>query len=121
MNEIWVVLEQQEGVLSDVCWELVTHGRGIADKLKGSLYAVVMGWDLSAVGERVRHGGVDEVYLLESPELEANLPQTAYQISTTVTEAKLIRDVVNEAFGKALQRRPTVRFNRRLVVFGVET
>ena len=48
--------------------------------------------------------------VLEKSELETNLPQTAYQISTTVTDAKLIRGVVNEAFGKALQRRLPCKF-----------
>ncbi|MCK5557592.1 MAG: hypothetical protein KAJ01_04400, partial [Candidatus Hydrogenedentes bacterium] len=48
--------------------------------------------------------------VLEKSELEANLPQTAYQISTTVTNVKLIRNVVNEAFGEALQRRLPCKF-----------
>ncbi|MBN1943313.1 MAG: hypothetical protein JW849_08470, partial [Phycisphaerae bacterium] len=43
--------------------------------------------------------------LLEKAELDARLGDTTYQISTTVTDVKLLRDTADEAFGPALQRR----------------
>jgi SecD/SecF fusion protein len=45
-----------------------------------------------------------------SPEELQQLPQTSYQVTTTVTNAKLIRELANEAFGKSLQRRVPADF-----------
>jgi SecD/SecF fusion protein len=42
---------------------------------------------------------------LDKAELEAKLPDTTYQISTTVTNVKLVRNTADGAFGPALQRR----------------
>ena len=42
-------------------------------------------------------------------ELE-KLSQTSYQVSTTATNAPLVRDIANEAFGKNLQRRIPCKF-----------
>lgn len=43
--------------------------------------------------------------VLEKAELDAKLPETMYQISTTVTDVKLVRGTADGAFGEALQRR----------------
>ena len=51
MDEIWVVLEQEQGELDDVSWEIAGQGREIADKLGQRLCAVIMGSNISAAGE----------------------------------------------------------------------
>ncbi|MBN1555161.1 MAG: hypothetical protein JXA11_10480 [Phycisphaerae bacterium] len=43
--------------------------------------------------------------MLEKSELDDKLPDTTYQISTTVTNVKLVRETADGAFGPALQRR----------------
>ncbi len=43
-------------------------------------------------------------------ELE-KLSQTSYQVSTTATNANMVREIANEAFGKTLQRRIPCKFN----------
>ena len=75
MDEIWVALEQEQGELDDVSWEIVGQGRELADKLSQRLCAVVMGSDLSALGEVLNHSGVDEAYMLDSPNLGTYSPE----------------------------------------------
>jgi len=75
MDEIWVVLEQEQGELDDVSWEITGQGREIADKLGQRLCAVIMGSNISAAGEDLNHSGVDEVYLLDAPELDRYFPE----------------------------------------------
>ena len=75
MDEIWVVLEQEQGELDDVSWEIMGQGRAIADKLGGTLSAVILGSNVSAATEDLNHRGVDEVYLLDTPELGRYSPE----------------------------------------------
>ena len=79
MDEIWVVLEQEEGELDDVSWEIVGQGRELADRLSQRLCAVIMGSDISALGEVLDHSGVDEAYLLDSPNLGSYSPELCTQ------------------------------------------
>lgn len=69
MDEIWAVLEQEQGELDDLSWEIMGQGREIADRLKRRLCAVVMGSNISALSEHLNHSGVDEVCLLDAPDL----------------------------------------------------
>jgi SecD/SecF fusion protein len=47
----------------------------------------------------------DDNGVLTTAELQAKLPQTSYQVTTTVTDSKLVRKTANVAFGRTLQRR----------------
>jgi len=42
---------------------------------------------------------------------DGKLPQMSYQISTTETNAKLVREIINDVFGGALQRRLPCKFD----------
>ena len=75
MDEIWGVLEQEQGDVDDVSWEIAGQGREIADKLGQRLCAVIMGSNISAAGEGLNHSGVDEVYLLDAPNLGRYSPE----------------------------------------------
>jgi len=75
MDQIWVVLEHEEGELDDVSWEIVAQGREVADKLNQRLCAVLMGSNIAAVGECLNHSGVDEAYLLDAPDLGTYSPE----------------------------------------------
>lgn len=69
MDEVWIILEQRDGMLDNISWDLVSQGREIADKLNQRLCAVVMGSDITAIGECLNYSGVDELYLLDNPNL----------------------------------------------------
>ena len=69
-GEVWVFAEQHGGVLEEVPVELMSKGRELADKLKVSLAAVLLGGRVSSLCERLGHYGADKVYLAEHPLLE---------------------------------------------------
>jgi electron transfer flavoprotein alpha subunit len=89
VDEIWVVLEQEQGELDDVSWEIVGQGRELADRLNQRLCAVIMGSEISALGEVLNHRGVDEAYLLDSPNLGTYSPELYLQ-----SLSKLIQECV---------------------------
>ena len=49
MNNIFVYIELEEGVIADVSLELLTKGRELADKLGVKLEAVVIGHNVAGV------------------------------------------------------------------------
>lgn len=68
-REVWVYSEHRDGILHEVSLEILTKGREIADKIKGSLSAVLMGDDLDAVAEVLIDYGADRVHLIEHSDL----------------------------------------------------
>jgi len=88
MDETWIVLEQNEGELDDISWEIVTQGRGIAARLNQRLCAVVMGHNISAVGESLNNSGVDEVYLLDDPNLDTYSPEAYTQVLSELIQER---------------------------------
>jgi electron transfer flavoprotein alpha subunit len=53
MNNIFVYLEIEEGIVGDVSLELLTKGRTLANQLKCKLEAVAAGYKLESVGTQV--------------------------------------------------------------------
>jgi electron transfer flavoprotein alpha subunit len=66
-GKVWVFAEHNDGCLLEVTFEILGKGREIADKLKGSLSAILMGRDLEKMGQELIDFGVDCVFLLEGP------------------------------------------------------
>jgi len=64
-GEVWIFAEHHSGSLLEVTFEILGKGREIADKLKGSLSAILMGRDLEEMTQELIDFGVDCVYLLE--------------------------------------------------------
>ena len=50
-NEVWVFVEQRSGKAADVSLELLSKGRKLAESLKGSLKAVVIGYKMTEIAE----------------------------------------------------------------------
>ncbi|MEM2983573.1 MAG: electron transfer flavoprotein subunit alpha/FixB family protein [Candidatus Bathyarchaeia archaeon] len=82
-KEIWVYAEAtREGILN-VGLELVGKGKGLAEKGRMSLAAVLMGDAVGGFAQELIHHGADKVYVCESP---------------------IFRDIFIQAEGKALFR-----------------
>jgi electron transfer flavoprotein alpha subunit len=64
-GEVWVFAEHHHGCLLEITFEILGKGREIADKLKGSLSAILMGRDLEELTQELIDFGVDCVYLLD--------------------------------------------------------
>jgi len=68
-GEVWVFAEQEDGRLSEVPLELMGKGRELAEKLSVPLAAVLLGWQVRGLCEKLIAYGAEKVYLLEDPRL----------------------------------------------------
>ena len=68
-RNVWVFIEQEEGVIADVSLELLGKGRDLANKLGSELWALLGGHRVVELAESVIHSGADRVLLADHPEL----------------------------------------------------
>ena len=69
-KDVWVFIEQRSGKAADVSYELLSKGRKLAETLKGSLKAVLLGSEIKEVAEETFLYGADEVMLIDHPALK---------------------------------------------------
>lgn len=70
MNNVFVYCESEEGIVSEVSLELLTKGRKLANDLKSSLEAVVIGKNFRDVETQIFPFGVDVLHIAEDPRLD---------------------------------------------------
>ncbi|MDQ7782692.1 MAG: electron transfer flavoprotein subunit alpha/FixB family protein [Desulfomonilaceae bacterium] len=71
MSKVMIYGEIKGGKLKKTAFELAGAGRKLADELGGDLGAVVMGSQAEQFASELGKYGVDTVFVVESPELEA--------------------------------------------------
>lgn len=71
MSKVLIYGEIKEGKLKKTAFELASEGRKIADSLGGDLGAVVIGSQGEQFAPDLAQYGVDTVFVVEAPELEA--------------------------------------------------
>ena len=83
MNNIFVYLEIEDGIVGDVSLELLTKGRSLADQLKCKLEAVAAGYQLDKIGGQVFPYGVDTLYLADDKRMApyTTLPHTSLLVN----------------------------------------
>ena len=64
---VWVFIEQTEGEVAEVSWELLGEGRKLANKLKTELCAVVVGQNVENLCNESFNYGADKAYLIDEP------------------------------------------------------
>jgi len=69
-KEVWVFVEQHAGKGADVSFELLSKGRKLTEKLKGTLKAVVIGHEVQNVAKETFRYGAEEVLLVDHPDLK---------------------------------------------------
>src|ERR1043165_4403064 len=69
-NEVWVFIEQRDGIPADVSFELLSKGRKLADTMVGSLKAVILGDAVRGIALESFRYGVDEAFIVEHQELK---------------------------------------------------
>ncbi|WP_298649888.1 electron transfer flavoprotein subunit alpha/FixB family protein [uncultured Proteiniphilum sp.] len=79
MNNLFVYLEIEEGIVADVSLELLTKGRSLAGRLGCKLEAVAAGGALDRIEEQVFPYGVDVLHLFKDDRLSpyTTLPHTS--------------------------------------------
>ncbi|MBA4251243.1 MAG: electron transfer flavoprotein subunit alpha [Chlorobiaceae bacterium] len=70
LNQIWVFIEQSNNKPSDVSLELLSKGRKLADKTKGSLVAIIIGENVKAIAVESFKYGVNETVIVQHPSLK---------------------------------------------------
>ena len=69
-GEVWVFAEQEEGSVSDVSLELCGRARELADELGVKMAAVLPGWNVRELCNRLIAHGADRVYCVDDTHLE---------------------------------------------------
>jgi electron transfer flavoprotein alpha subunit len=67
---VWILIEQIDGVIADVSWELMGKGRELADDLSGELAGVLVGNNVTDQAKEAFYYGADKVYVIDDPTLE---------------------------------------------------
>lgn len=71
---IWIVAEQWQGELKQVSFELLGRARGLAEKLKAPLGALLLGHQVKKAAQELIYHGADLVYLVDHPALSQFVP-----------------------------------------------
>src|SRR5664279_1596982 len=69
-NDVWVFIEQRDGIAADVSFELLCKGRKLAEAMQSRLVAIVMGNDVGDIAATTFQYGANEAILVSDPELE---------------------------------------------------
>lgn len=79
MNNIFVYLEIEDGIVAEVSLELLTKGRTLANKLGCKLEALAIGYNLDGVAAQVFLYGVDRLTIADDKRLKyyTTLPHTS--------------------------------------------
>lgn len=79
MNNIFVYLEIEDGIVAEVSLELLTKGRTLANKLGCKLEALAIGYNLDGVAAQVFPYGVDRLTIADDKRLQyyTTLPHTS--------------------------------------------
>jgi electron transfer flavoprotein alpha subunit len=85
---VWVYVEQNEGNVAGVSWELLGEGAKVARKLDTSLEAVVIGDDAKGIAREALGYGASKVYLVEHPLLRHYRTLPYAKALSQVAEAK---------------------------------
>jgi len=65
MKEVWVFIEQEDGRIHPVSFELLGVGKRLADDLSGICVGILLGHQVSSLVDEVFSFGADKVYLIE--------------------------------------------------------
>lgn len=68
-KDIWVFAEQRSGKVQDVVFELLATGKELAEDRGCQLCAVLLGYRVSHLAQKLIQHGADKVYVLDDPNL----------------------------------------------------
>jgi electron transfer flavoprotein alpha subunit len=69
-RDVWVFIEQEEGIIADVSLELLAKAGELAQTLNGQVCALLCGYQVEELAEMAIHYGADRVLWADHPELE---------------------------------------------------
>ncbi len=84
-GEVVILGEVRRGRIHPVTYELLAWGKGLSEKLKTKLSALILGYNLKGL-EEVIHYGADKVYYFEHPRLDIFNPEVYAEVLTPFIE-----------------------------------
>jgi electron transfer flavoprotein alpha subunit len=85
---VFVYIEQREGQVQKVSFELLGKGRELADKLGEKLTAVLLGYNISGIANELISFGADEVVYVDDKALELYMNEPYTKAFTEIIVAK---------------------------------
>lgn len=98
-KDVYVFIEQRDGKIQNVAFELLGEARKLADKLGEKVVAILAGHDIESLAQECIAHGADTVLVADAPELE---------VYTTEPYAQAIHQIIE-------QKKPSI------VLFGATT
>lgn len=86
-KNIAVFIEQHDGVIAGVSYEMLGEGRKLADQLGEKLYAILLGYNMQKSADELVKYGADKVFYVDGPNL-VHLQDDTY--------AQLASDFINK-------------------------
>jgi electron transfer flavoprotein alpha subunit len=68
-NDVFVWIQQSDGVLDPIAWEAVGAARKVAEAFGGQVAALVLGENASPLAEQAIHYGANKVFVADDPTL----------------------------------------------------
>src|ERR1041385_3724198 len=85
---VWVIAEHRDGKLADVTRELLGAARPMAEKLGHKVTAVVLGHQVTSLGQQLLAAGADDVILCEHPVLKTPLARPSTDVINKLIEER---------------------------------
>lgn len=95
-SEVWVVIEENQGQIADVSWELLGLGRKLANDLGVALGAVFLGYSIKSKVNLIYEYGADKVYL---------------------TNARVLKDYRTEPYSRVLSKL-VLKYKPEIILIG---
>lgn len=87
-RDVYVFVEQRDGKIQNVAFELLGEARKLADSLGENVVAILVGHDMKGLAEECIAFGADEVIVADSPELAVYTTEPYAQAIHQVIETK---------------------------------
>jgi len=115
-RNVWVIVEQNDGEVEPVTFELLGEGRKLADARQMKLCAILMGHQMDTVAPQLIAGGADRVYVADAPELSAFSDEPYTKVLMRLIQAHKPEIVLfgATAAGRSVGSRVAVKINTGL-------
>lgn len=85
-KNVYVFIEQREGIIQNVAFELLGKARELADNLNEKVCAVLLGHNIADKAQECIFYGADTVYCVDSPELASYITEPYAQAICHITK-----------------------------------
>ena len=87
-KDVYVFIEQRDGKIQNVAFELLGEARALADKLGEDVVAILLGHDVKGLADECIAYGADKVIVVDSPELKDYTTEPYAQAIHHIVEEK---------------------------------